>query len=175
MAFEQKKALFLDRDGVVNIEKEYLYKIEDFEFIDGIFELCRHYANLGYLIFIVTNQSGIARSYYSEEDFSHLSDWMLAAFAEKGIVISKVYHCPHYPQISGLCKCRKPEPGMLLEAEKEFNLDLSHSIIVGDKERDIEAGINAGLRESYLLDETGQTQHSQATRIVARLKDIWKI
>ena len=174
MAFEQKKALFLDRDGVVNIEKEYLYKIEDFEFIDGIFELCRHYANLGYLIFIVTNQSGIARSYYSEEDFSHLSDWMLAAFAEKGIVISKVYHCPHYPQISGLCKCRKPEPGMLLEAEKEFNLDLSHSIIVGDKERDIEAGINAGLRESYLLDETGQTQHSQATRIVARLKDIWK-
>ncbi|DAB30502.1 MAG TPA: D-glycero-beta-D-manno-heptose-1,7-bisphosphate 7-phosphatase [Sulfurimonas sp. UBA12504] len=173
MEFEKKQALFLDRDGVVNIEKEYLYKIEDFEFIDGIFELCRHYTHLGYLIFIVTNQSGIARAYYSEEDFSHLNEWMVAAFISKGVFISKVYHCPHYPEISGLCKCRKPEPGMLLEAQKEFNLDLEHSVIVGDKERDILAGINAGLRESYLLDETGQTRHSQATKIVTRLKDIW--
>lgn len=174
MVLGQKKALFLDRDGVVNVEKEYLYKIEDFEFIDGIFELCRHYSDLGYLIFIVTNQSGIARSYYSEDDFTYLTNWMIAAFAQKGIVISKVYHCPHYPKISAPCSCRKPEPGMLLEAQKEFNIDLAHSIIVGDKERDIEAGLNAGLFESYLLDETTQTQHSKATKIVTRLKDIWK-
>ena len=169
-----KKALFLDRDGVINVEKEYLYKREDFEFIEGIFELCRHYQELGYLIFIVTNQSGIAREYYSEADFEKLTEWMLEAFEKEGITISKVYHCPHHPKLSGACSCRKPEPGMLLEAAKEFDVDLKNSIIVGDKERDIEAGLNAGLRESYLFDESGMREDSKATKIVKKLDEIWK-
>ena len=169
-----RKALFLDRDGVINVEKEYLYKREDFEFIDGIFELCRHYQELGYLIFIVTNQSGIAREYYSEADFEKLTEWMLEAFEKEGITISKVYHCPHHPKLSGACSCRKPEPGMLLEAAKEFDVDLKNSIIVGDKERDIEAGLNAGLRESYLFDESGMREDSKATKIVKKLDEIWK-
>ncbi len=169
-----QKALFLDRDGVVNVEKEYLYKIEDFEFIEGIFDLCRHYQSLGYLIFIVTNQSGIARKYYSEEDFSTLTQWMIDAFKKEGVTITKVYHCPHHPKISGACSCRKPEPGMLLQAAKEYNLDLSQSIMIGDKERDVEAGINAGLRENYLFDETGTFTQSKSTKIVKKLDEIWK-
>lgn len=170
----QNKALFLDRDGVVNIEKDYLYKISDFEFMDGIFDLCKHYGDLGYLIFIVTNQSGIARNFYTEDDLGILNNWMVNEFKNHGISISKVYHCPHHPDISGKCHCRKPEPGMILDAKKEFNLDLDYSLIVGDKERDIEAGLNAGVRESYLFDEKNEIKISKATKIVSKLNDIWK-
>jgi len=169
-----KKALFLDRDGVINVEKEYLYKREDFEFIDGIFDLCRHYQELGYAIFVVTNQSGIARKYYSEADFKKLTEWMLLEFAKRDITIAKVYHCPHHPDISGECSCRKPKPGMLFDAAREFDVDLANSIIIGDKERDIEAGINAGLQESYLFDESGEVKESKATKIVKKLDEIWK-
>lgn len=169
-----RKALFLDRDGVVNVEKDYLYKIEDFEFIEGIFELCRHYASLGYLIFIVTNQSGIARGYYTEEQYNEVTRWMIKEFAKEGVEIAQVYHCPHHPSISGACSCRKPQSGMLLEAQEEFDLDLEHSIIVGDKERDIEAGLNAGLRETYLFDSEGSVSSSKASRIVSTLYAVWK-
>jgi D-glycero-D-manno-heptose 1,7-bisphosphate phosphatase len=174
MANEPNKALFLDRDGVVNVEKDYLYKVEDFEFIEGIFELCRHYADLGYLIFIVTNQSGISRGFYTEKDFDALTSWMVGEFENHGIVISQVYHCPHHPDISGHCCCRKPEPGMILSAKEEFDLDLSCSLIIGDKERDIEAGLNAGITETYLFDEKNETKSSKATRIVSKLNDVWK-
>lgn len=169
-----KKALFLDRDGVINIEKDYLYKIEDFEFIDGIIDLCLHYQQLGYLIIVVTNQSGISRSYYSENDFEVLTTWMIEEFSKYRVQISKVYHCPHHPTISGKCNCRKPNPGMLLDAQKEFSIDMGHSIIVGDKERDIEAGLNAGLLETYLFDEQGTVKSSKATKIVNKLEKIWE-
>ena len=165
-----KKALFLDRDGVINIEKDYLYKIEDFEFIDGIFELCRYYQKLGYLIIVVTNQSGIARRYYNEKDFNILTSWMIEQFSKNGIELSKVYFCPHHPSISGDCECRKPKSGMLLEAQKEFNIDLENSILVGDKERDIEAGIGAGVKTTYLFDETEKISNSKATKIVSKLQ-----
>ena len=169
-----KKALFLDRDGVVNVEKDYLYKIDDFEFIEGLFELCNYYQKQGYLIFIVTNQSGIARGYYSEEDFNLLSQWMSKEFSKHSINIEKIYYCPHHPDISGKCSCRKPEPGMLLKAINEFNIDVTHSLIIGDKERDIEAGISAGLKESYLFDESKNIKSSHATKIVSKLENIWK-
>jgi len=169
-----QKALFLDRDGVVNVEKEYLYKIEDFEFIDGIFELCKHYQDLEYKIFIVTNQSGIARKYYSEEDYKHLTNWMLQEFKKRNITIDKVYHCPHHPDINAECSCRKPEPGMILQAKKEFDIDLTHSLMVGDKERDIEAALNAGINKTYLFDEANQAKKSKATKIVHKLDEIWK-
>jgi len=168
------KALFLDRDGVINVEKDYLFKIEDFEFMEGVFELCKFYENLGYMIFIVTNQSGIAREYYTEKDFDTLTSWMLEEFSKSGVKISKVYFCPHHPDISGECSCRKPHPGMLKEAEKEFSIDMKNSIIIGDKERDIEAGLNAGLSETYLFDEFNQYKNSKATKIVSKLEDIWK-
>jgi D-glycero-D-manno-heptose 1,7-bisphosphate phosphatase len=165
-----RPALFLDRDGVVNVEKNYLHKIEEFEFIDGIFDVCRHYQARGFLIVIVTNQSGIARGYYSEEDFEALTEWMVAEFEKRGISIAKVYHCPHHPDISGACSCRKPEPGMFLQAAKELNLDLEHSVMVGDSERDIVAAHRAGVRETYLLD--GEAAHSDATRIITSLREL---
>ena len=170
-----QKALFLDRDGVINVEKEYLCKIEDFEFIDGIMELCLHYQNNGYQIFIVTNQSGIARKYYSKEDFNKLSSWMTQEFKNNGVIINKVYYCPHHPDISGECTCRKPHDGMLQLARKEFNIDLANSIIIGDKERDIEAGLNAGLKETYLFDESKSVKESKATKIVSNLRDIYNV
>ena len=168
------KALFLDRDGVINIEKDYLYKISDFEFVDGIFDLCRHYQSLDYLIIVVTNQSGIAREYYSENDFNILTAWMIDEFRKNSILLSGVYFCPHHPDISGNCSCRKPNPGMLLDAQKEFDIDLKSSIMIGDKERDIEAGLYAGLKETYLFDESMSVQNSKATKIVSKLNNIWK-
>ena len=167
----KKPALFLDRDGVINIEKNYLHKKEDFEFIDGIFELCRYYQDKGYILVVVTNQSGIARGYYSEMDFANLTFWMINAFSEQGVEISQVYHCPHHPDISGECECRKPYPGMLLKAAGELNIDLEKSVLIGDSERDIEAAYRAGLKETYLFSEgekeTSATQniHSLLTLI----------
>ena len=145
------KALFLDRDGVVNKEKNYLYKIEDFEFIDGVFETCRYFQDRGYLIIIITNQAGIARGKYTEKNYQVLTKWMIREFDKENIKISKVYHCPHHPDFSGECECRKPKPKMILDAQKEFDIDLENSILVGDKNSDIEAGINAGVKLNYLI------------------------
>ncbi|MDD5156424.1 D-glycero-beta-D-manno-heptose 1,7-bisphosphate 7-phosphatase [Sulfurimonas sp.] len=169
------KALFLDRDGVVNIEINYLYKIEDFIFVDGIFELCKHYQELGYALFVVTNQSGIARGYYTDENFNTLTSWMIKEFLKHSIEIKKTYYCPHFPEISGECSCRKPNSGMLLQARNEFDIDLENSILIGDKESDIEAAIGAGLKESYLFDETKKVKFSRATKIVSSLKDIYNV
>lgn len=169
-----KKALFLDRDGVINVEIDYLHKKEDFVFIEGILDLCRYFQTKAYLIIVVTNQSGIARNYYTEEDFQALTTWMIEEFAKHDIRISKVYHCPHHPKITGACSCRKPEPQMLLQAQSEFNLDMQNSLLVGDKERDIEAGLNAGLKETYLFVQNGDKPNTKATKVVSKLENIWK-
>jgi len=145
------KALFLDRDGVVNKEKNYLYKIDDFEFIDGVFDTCRYYQKKGYLIIIITNQAGIAREKYTEDDYDILTSWMIKQFERENVKVLKVYHCPHHPDFSGECECRKPNIGMLLEAQKDFDIDMSQSILVGDKNSDIKAGINAGIGRNYLI------------------------
>lgn len=152
----KNKALFLDRDGVINVDKKYVYKIEDFEFIDGVIETLRYFQELGYLLIIITNQAGIGRGYYSEEDFRILNEWMLTQFANKGVHISKVYYSPFHPE-HGIGKYkresfyRKPNSGMILQAQKEFDIDLAKSILVGDKESDIEAGINAGIKVNVLV------------------------
>lgn len=150
----KNKALFLDRDGVVNKEKSYLHKIEDFEFLDGVFETCRAFQAKSYLIIIITNQAGIARGKYTEKDYQTLTTWMINEFKKQGITITRTYHCPHHPEYSGECECRKPKPKMILDAQKEFDIDLSKSILVGDKNSDIEAGIKAGVGMNYLI-ETG--------------------
>jgi len=147
-----KKALFLDRDGVVNIDKGYVYKIEDFEFVAGIFELCRYFQERGYLLIIVTNQSGIARKLYTETDYSLLTTWMLKQFKAEGVTISKVYHCPDHPDFTGPSNRRKPNPGMLFEAAKEFGINLKESIMLGDKQSDMEAAENAGISYQKLVN-----------------------
>jgi D-glycero-D-manno-heptose 1,7-bisphosphate phosphatase len=148
----QLKAIFLDRDGVINKEKNYLYKKEDFEFINGVFETCRYFQKLGYQLIVVTNQSGIARGYYQEEDFHSITQWMLEQFTNQGIKILDVFFCPHGPKSS--CNCRKPKPGMLLDAKEKHNIDLENSWMIGDKEADVDAANAAGI-ENTILVRTG--------------------
>lgn len=144
-------ALFLDRDGVVNTEINYVGRIEDFIFVDGIFKLCEKFQNAGYKIFIITNQAGLARGYYTENDFSNLTNWMVNQFQKNGIEITKVYYCPHHPDITGQCNCRKPNPGMIKQAETEFDIDIENSILIGDNINDILAGKSAGIGLNILI------------------------
>jgi len=143
------KAIFLDRDGVINIDKSYVCKIEDFEFVDGIFEVLHYFRKLGFLLIVVTNQSGIGRGYYTSEDFEKLTAWKLKALEKEGIFIDEVYHCPHDPD-SG-CGCRKPSPNMLLKAKEKFNIDMQSSWMIGDKKSDIDVGYNAGVKNTILI------------------------
>lgn len=135
------KAIFLDRDGTINVEKSYLYKIEDFEFLPGVVEALRKFQEAGYLLIIITNQSGIGRGYYTEKDFEKLNDWMVSTLKEKGVTINDVYFCPHLPDAKNNkyrkdCECRKPKLGMFNQAIKEHDLDLSKCYTIGDKIRD---------------------------------------
>jgi len=161
-----KKALFLDRDGVINVEKNYVYKTDDFEFIEGIFELTREAQDKGYLLIIITNQAGIGRGYYTEADFQQLTDWMVEQFVAKGVTINAVYFCPFHPE-AGIgdykkpSMDRKPNPGMLFQARDKYQLDLSQCMLIGDKMSDIQAGRNAGLNSLLLLStELTDTEQS---------------
>jgi len=158
----KRKALFLDRDGTVNIEKEYVYKKEDFEFQPGIFELIRTFQKEGYLIFIITNQSGIARGLYTENEYLQLTDWMINELAKESIRIEKVYHCPHHPDFTGECDCRKPKPGLILEAIKTYNLDPENTVLIGDSDRDLEAGKRAGIGKNLYIQDLLKTRTFKA-------------
>lgn len=163
------KALFLDRDGVINKDIGYAYKPEDIEFIPGIFDLCRRAIELDYQIIIVTNQSGIARGYYTEADFQALNQWMRARFAEQAIPISAIYHCPHHPDISGDCQCRKPHAGMILQAIEQFALDAHRSVMIGDNLSDMLAASKAGISCRLLLQEPS-TEAGASTAIIQTLE-----
>jgi D-glycero-D-manno-heptose 1,7-bisphosphate phosphatase len=145
------KALFIDRDGVINVDKVHVCRIDQFEFTDGIFDLCRKYSESGYLIVIITNQAGIAKGLYTLNDFQILMSWVVKQFEEQGIRIEKVYHCPHHPEFTGPCSCRKPEPGMILSAIREMGLQIAECVLIGDKESDLEAGRRAGIPDSNML------------------------
>ncbi len=151
-------ALFLDRDGVINIDRGYVSKIEDFIFIDGIFELCRHFKNLGYKIIVVTNQSGIGRGYFSQDAFDALNKWMSERFAQEGCSLDLILAAtvdPNDPKVSEAeLFRRKPNPGMIFEAASNLSLDLEHSILIGDSSRDIEAGKAAGIPNLYLIGDS---------------------
>jgi D-glycero-D-manno-heptose 1,7-bisphosphate phosphatase len=151
------KTIFLDRDGVINKEVGYLFKISDFEFIEGVFDACLYFHHLGYKIIIISNQSGIARGYYNENDYQNLTEWMLSQFNNNGIKILDTFYCPHYPEEN--CECRKPKPGMFIEAKDKYNIRMKDSWMIGDKETDIKAANLAGInntilvRSSHLVDE----------------------
>jgi len=157
----QNRALFLDRDGVINVDKGYVGRIEEFEFLPGIFALCRTAQDVGLVPIVATNQAGIGRGYYSEHDFHTLTEWMVAEFRTRGIDIGRVYHCPYHPE-AGLGEYRresfdrKPNPGMILRAKDELSLDLSGSVLVGDKDSDIAAGRAAGVGFNIKLVHAAQ-------------------
>ena len=155
------KTIFLDRDGVINKEVRYLYRLSDFEFIDGVFDACLYFQKLSYKIIIISNQSGIARGYYNENDYQKLTEWMLGQFNDNGINILDIFYCPHSPE--SLCECRKPKPGMLIEAKDKYNIGMKDSWMIGDKETDIEAANLAGInntilvRSGHLVDESNSS------------------
>lgn len=167
----KQKVIFLDRDGVINKEVGYLHKIEDFEFIDGVFDACKQFQTLDYKIVIITNQSGISRGYYPEEDFHTVTKWMIEQFNAQDIDILDVFFCPHGPESN--CECRKPRPGMLLEAHNIHNINMGSSWMIGDKEADVEAANAAGIdntilvKSGHIIDEA----NSKSKFILKSIKD----
>lgn len=153
--------LFLDRDGVVNVDHGYIYRVEQFEFADGIFNLCRHFAQQGYRIIVLTNQSGIGRGYYTQGDFERLTDWMVAQFAQHGLVVDGVYFCPHTPDDG--CDCRKPSTGLVKQAMSRLSIDLSRSWMVGDKSSDMRMALNAEIAHRVYIgsDSAGKALATQ--------------
>lgn len=155
-----KRAVFLDRDGVLNVDNGYVSVVDDFEFIEGAIEACIKLKEKGYLLVVITNQSGIARGYFTEDQFNTLTEWMDWSLVDRGVELDGIYYCPHHAE-KGIgeykldCDCRKPKAGMLLNAIKDLDIDVTDSILVGDKVSDIQAGIAAGVKYKYLV-KTGK-------------------
>lgn len=147
------KAIFLDRDGVINVDKGYVGSQEDIVFIDGLFDFCRRAKALGYLLIVVTNQSGIARGLFSEADVVSLMRWMEEQFIQEKCPLTAWYYCPHGPDDG--CECRKPKPGMIMRAAWEHDIDPARSMMIGDNDRDIEAGKAARVGRTEFF--TGST------------------
>ena len=155
----RKRALFLDRDGVVNEEVGYLHRADEVRFVNGIFSLCRTAAGLGYRLIVVTNQAGIARGYYSEADFEVLMEFMRGKLRAEGVELDAVYYCPFHPE-HGVGRYRqehedrKPGTGMLRRGAREFGVELSESVLIGDRCSDVGAANAAGLRRAFLMSGT---------------------
>jgi D-glycero-D-manno-heptose 1,7-bisphosphate phosphatase len=164
----QSRALFLDRDGVINVNHGYVHRQIDFDFIEGVFDLARAAHSRHYKLVVITNQAGIARGYYSEQQFHELTNWMYEQFVNQSAPIAKVYFSPYHPT-EGIGEyrkddlSRKPHPGMILQAQKELNLDLRKSILIGDKASDIQAGIAAGMGCNILFSEEYPAELPSAT------------
>ncbi len=172
-----EKALFLDRDGVVNVEVGYLHRAEDVRFMPGIFSLCRTAIRLGYRLVVVTNQAGIARGLYTEADFETLMAWMRERLKAEGVELDAVYYCPYHPEHGvGEYKRehedRKPRSGMLRRAEREFGVSLADSVMVGDRCSDIAAANSAGLKQAFLVAGTEQAGCGGDYRAVQGLDEV---
>jgi len=144
------KALFLDRDGVINVDYGYIYQIEKFKFNSGIFDLLKLFINKEYKLFVITNQSGIARGYYSIDDFNKLTKYMLKVLKKEGIAIERVLYCSALPNADS--KCRKPNTGMIDDILKEYPINLQNSWLIGDKQSDIDLAINAKVGRSIAIN-----------------------
>ncbi|WJG10982.1 D-glycero-beta-D-manno-heptose 1,7-bisphosphate 7-phosphatase [Aliiglaciecola sp. LCG003] len=174
-----KRALFLDRDGVVNIDHGYVSRPVDIDFIEDVFSLCLHFQQQGYLIIIVTNQSGIGRGFYTEAEFAFLANWISAEFVKRGVELADTFYCPHHPvdaksQYLGQCGCRKPQPGMLLQAANKYHLDLTSCIMVGDKLSDMQAAQAAGVAKRFLYGPVREQKSDVTFTQVTSLLDIIK-
>ncbi len=162
----KRRAVFLDRDGTINVEKDYLHKIEDFEFIPGAPEAIKRLKDAGFLVIVVSNQSGIGRGYFDEHAVDKLHRYVQSELVGYNTSIDAFYFCPHHPE-KGVgnykinCDCRKGEPGMLLQAAKEYDIDLQKSFMIGDKLADIEAGQRAGCQVLLVLTGYGKLVASE--------------
>lgn len=178
MNMAKSRALFLDRDGVINHDDGYTSRPGNFQFIDGIFDVCLAAKKLGYLLIVVTNQAGIGRGYYSSEDFLALTVWMRDQFTAEGASLTDVFYCPYHPEHGvGQYKMdsfdRKPNPGMLLRAKEIYSLDMAQSMMIGDKDSDLQAAYRAGVgtRCHYLAGAVKQAIYGAATHQIHALKE----
>ncbi len=177
-AASSERALFLDRDGVINVDHGYVHTPEKFELIDGIGEVMQHFARAGYLLIIVTNQAGIARGYYTEEEFLRFDAWMRGELNRLlAVTIARTYYAPHHPEgvvdrFRGESDLRKPNPGMLLAAARDFSLNLGRSVLLGDKESDVVAGKKAGVGLNVLYAACGAPAQTIADRVVLSVSEI---
>lgn len=152
-----RRALFLDRDGVINVDHGYVHEPDRTDWVPGVFDLCKIAHEREYLVIVVTNQAGIARGYYDETEFLRYSAWMHDEFRKRGAPLLATYYCPHHP-IEGLkeykqdCECRKPKPGMILGAKELFSIALDESVLIGDKDSDIGAGTRAGIAKLVKIE-----------------------
>ncbi|WP_298939883.1 D-glycero-beta-D-manno-heptose 1,7-bisphosphate 7-phosphatase [uncultured Psychromonas sp.] len=177
-----KPAIFLDRDGVINKDNGYVSQRDDFEFIEGTIEACIELQKKGYLLVVITNQSGIARGLFTEAQFNTLTEWMDWSMSDRGVDLDGIYYCPHHSEegqgeFKIDCECRKPKPGMLMNAIEDLNIDIDASILVGDKTSDLQAGIAAGIKTNYLVrsgKEITEQGESLATAIFDDLAAIAK-
>lgn len=171
------KAVFLDRDGTINVEKNYLYKIEDFEFIEGAPEAIKLLNDNGYKVIVVTNQAGVARGYYTEDDVKKLHKYIDGELKKYGAHIDAYYYCPHHP-IYGIgeykveCNCRKPKPGLLERAIEDFGISVENSWLIGDNKTDIEAGNRLNLNTILVITGHGKSysKYALAKHIFKNLK-----
>ena len=162
----KNKILFLDRDGVINFDKGYLYKYEDLEYIPGIFDLCLYLTKkLKFKIIIITNQSGIGRGYYSLSDFNTLNNWMMKEFQKNGIIINSVYYCPHVT--SDNCKCRKPKTKMIDDICGINIIDKTKSWVIGDKVTDIELANNSGIQNTVFVSNYSEINFNKKPNLIA--------
>jgi D-glycero-D-manno-heptose 1,7-bisphosphate phosphatase len=171
-----KRAVFIDRDGTINEEKEYLFRRDDFVFIPGAPQAIRLLNDAGFLVIVVTNQSGVARGYYTEEDVHQLHRHIAADLEQFGARVDAWFYCPHHPAGRGSyalpCRCRKPLPGMLLEAAGRFAIDLESSIMIGDKLVDVEAGAAAGCRSILVRTGYGSEEEHRCRSSVEVFDDL---
>ena len=153
------KAVFLDSDGTINKDKHYLYKVSEFEYLEGVIGGLKKLYDYGFILVIITNQSGIARGYYSEADYYSLDAWMKKDLNDKGIEIKASYFCPHLPngivpRYSTECGCRKPKTELFWKAAKDLNIDMNRSYAVGDKLRDLCICEESGVKGILLSDDS---------------------
>ncbi len=149
-------AVFLDRDGTINVDHGYVHEIDQFQFIDGVIEAMKELKRQGFALVLVTNQSGIARGKFSEDQFMTLTEWMDWSLADRGVDLDGIYYCPHHPEhgkgdYRQECDCRKPKPGMLISAQQFLNIDMAASYIVGDRAEDLQAAAAAGVGTKVLV------------------------
>ncbi|HEY8930350.1 MAG TPA: HAD family hydrolase [Mucilaginibacter sp.] len=148
---QKNKAVFLDRDGVLNQEMgDYVRRIEDFHILDN-FEALKTLQNKGYLLLVATNQGGLAKGWYTEDELAKMHNSLRETYHAHGVELTDFFYCPHHPDFTGDCNCRKPKPGLLLQGIEKYNLDPSRSYFIGDRERDVIAGTAAGVK-GILID-----------------------
>lgn len=141
----KNKAVFLDRDGVLNHEMgDYIRRIEDFQILDN-FDALKQIQDKGYLLIVATNQGGLAKGWYNEDELGRMHASLREAYSEHGVNFTDIFYCPHHPDFTGECDCRKPRPGLLTRGIEQYSLDPTKSYFIGDRERDMEAAAAAGV------------------------------